>query len=148
MKTKKTKLAKKNKGFKVHKRKRGRPKGSKNKVKKSFNTSHRLHSAWSYKRRAEAIEVAILRERLVKISKFLGYCSCGNMIANRDKRTPRLYFCASCGKRKAVSKLKAENPKKRMGPIIVKEHEEHIEQLPEKYKKIIDKASEEEDIVN
>lgn len=139
---------KKNKGFKVHKRKRGRPKGSKNKAKKSFNTSHKLHSAWSYKRRAESIEVAILREKLVKISPFMGYCSCGNMIAKRDKRTPRLYFCASCGKKKAVSKLKAENPKKRMGAIEIKENvanvSEYHEQLPEKYKKIIDKVAEED----
>jgi hypothetical protein len=84
-------------------RKLGRPKGSKNKPKQPKQPK---------KKAAKKVKVV---EDLshVKISRFIGYCPRGHMIAARDKRTPRTFMCETCGKKYSTSKLKTTKAEKK-----------------------------------
>lgn len=87
-------------------RKVGRPKGSKNKKKATPKKKP------TKRKKAEPEDLS-----RVKISKFLGYCPRGHMIALRDKRTPRTFFCTTCGKKYSTSKIKTERSSKKTVPI-------------------------------
>ena len=111
---------------KIIPKKRGRPKGSKNKTKK-------LETIKKYVEKKIVKKVKKVKAKLkrkpkrsddisrVKISRFLGYCPKGHMIAARDKRTPRTFICAACGKKFSTNKLKQTMPESKK-PLNKKEY--------------------------
>lgn len=117
-------------------KKRGRPKGSKNKVKATKAAPKKVPKKKAAKKQALNVKKTkatkttkappkkaaakqvkktkkkpFKKEKVVddlsriRISRFLGYCPEGHMIAARDKRTPRTFICEACDKKYSTSKL-------------------------------------------
>ena len=101
-------------------KKRGRPKGSKNKRKSRIPKIYTQYQRKLFKKNQPQ---DLSR---VKISKFLGYCPCGAIIAARNKRTPRTYACDTCGKKHKTSELKAQKSKTKL-PLNKKDYMEPVE---------------------
>jgi len=103
------------------KRKVGRPKGSKNRRKSRFQKTYTEYQRKLYKKK-EKQDLT-----WVKISKFLGYCPCGAIIASRNKRTPFTYMCDVCGKKHRTSEIKAERSKEKKLALNKKDYLEPVE---------------------
>jgi len=92
----------------VKRAKRGRPKGSKNRVKKAAKASDvkRGRPKGSTKKvRVEKVRVEVRCRKSPKRT-YLGDCSCGVMIMGADKVSSKMYICPGCEKKKFLSRLK------------------------------------------
>ncbi len=108
------------------KRRRGRPKGSLNKVQKKCR---RGRPKGSKKAPTESYDMSN-----VKRYKFLGYCKCQALISTKELVKKFIYECPACGKRARIKKLlkeivreKAKTKKEYLDNTI---HATHIDAIP------------------
>jgi hypothetical protein len=103
-------LGSKNK-IKFKHRGRGRPKGSKNKVKKAKGIVGRPRGSKNKHFNECPTEKMFLMPKdykAPKSKKFLGYCRCDFMINEGDLVSALMCVCPGCGRKSRVSKLKKE----------------------------------------
>jgi RecJ-like exonuclease len=129
----KVKKVKKNKENKTGApaKKRGRPKGSKNKNKKPvvFKAVKKRGRPKGSKNKPR---VPDYQDKCWGLGKFLGYCRCGGIIAQKDMNTMQTVICKSCGKKSKISALRQENKVKDDLDTSSKYREsKHHEQIPD-----------------